>query len=292
MHLRAEWLTLVLLASFVIGEWAARLTRVEALLLRGRLLVKTLGRKLDREHRGVATLVYRGIVAVILLLVPTLALAFLLAAKLELVALVVLVAWFGRSLAPHGGWALWRRAKAEHTPLQLAHLNYIFPDGHAVLRYSITIRAEQFAVGVVGASVWYIVGGLPLMFSYLALATARAQFGGHAFSWGARSAFSLLDILPRLISRVLFWLAALFTPACHPFKAMFAANWLAFLARLLGVALGGPTPTGDIPWVGEGTARLTHTHLRQALVLNLVATLWLALLLNSPTIYKIIIIFI
>jgi hypothetical protein len=292
VHLRAEWLMLVLLVAFIVGEWAARLTRVEALLARGRRLVATLGRKLDRENRGVATLVYRGIVACILLLLPTIAVTALLATKLELVALVALVAWFGRSFATHDGWALWRRAKADHTPLQLAHLNYIFPDGHAVLRYSVTTRAERFAVGVVGAGVWYVAGGLVAMGVYLALATARDQFHGNAFGWAARSAFWLLDILPRFVARALFVLAGLFTPACHPFKAVFARDWLTFVARLLGVALGGPTPSGETPWVGEGTARLTHAHLRQALVLHSVAALWLMLVLSAPTIYKIIIIFI
>lgn len=283
---------LVLLVAFVLGEWPARMTRLEVLFAKGTQIAATLKRKLDRSKRGVATVVWRGIIAVIVLIVPVLAIGIALsqpAPWLPYVTGLVLIAWFGQAFATYGGWSLWHRARADKTPLELPRLKYLFADSHAVLRYSIETQADRFATGVVGASCWYVLGGMPLMLVYLALASAAAQFTSPAFGWAARNVFAAVDAIPRLMSRLLFSLAGCLTPHAHPLKALVAGNWRLFVANLVGGTLGGPMPGGEQPWVGGGTARLTPQHLRTMLVIQLVASILLLLLVASPVAAKLLI---
>jgi cobalamin biosynthesis protein CobD/CbiB len=286
---RAEMLAPLLVVAFFIGEFLAR-GPLSHLLTRGTRLVTRLGSKLNRDKRSVATLVYRGMVAIFMLLVPAMLIAALLSQPIPWVAVLgafLLVAWFGHCFASFTTLTMWRRAKADGLPLELPGLDYLFADSHAVIRYLVTTRMEAFAVGIIGGSVWYLLGGFPLMAAYLTLAaSARAYHNSFAFGWAARSLFGLMDILPRLISLVLIHLAAIFTPHCKPFAQLFAKHWLSHVAGILGVALGGPTPSGETPWFGTGTARLTPQHLGRAIYLLLVASVLCVLLLASPQIYK------
>lgn len=289
-HARAEWLVLLLPVAFVVGEFLTRLLGIERLFTNGNARIARLGRKLDRTRRGTATLVYRGMVAVAMLVIPAMLFGAVLsqpAPPVQLAALILLVLWFGHAFAMQSGWKLWQRAVADTTPLELPHRDYLFADSHAVLRYSIVTRAEFFATGIVGASFWYVIGAWPLMAAYLALACATTHFHGAAFGWAARSLFALMDFVPRLIARTLFAVAGLFTPQVRPFALFLRADWRSFVAHLFNIALGGPTPEGEMPWVGEGTARLTPQHLRRFLVLTGTASILLVLLLASPMIYNI-----
>lgn len=287
---RAEWLVVLLCVAFCVGEVPARITGFSVLLQRGSKLAAKLDRKLNRATRGIATLVYRGIIALSLLLLPVIVGAIFISQPivwLQWVVMLLLVLWFGQCFATHAGWHLWRRAKAEKTPLELPGLDYLFADHHAVLRYSIEARADAFAVGIVGACFWYLLLGLPGMAAYLVIVTANEKFIGVAFSWAARSLFRLVNFFPRLISRLLMVLAGFLTPRAHPLRAMMVSGWRGFLAKLLDVALGGPMPGGERAFIGKGTARLTPHHFRSALVLFTVASVWLVLLLASPTLYRI-----
>lgn len=290
IHARAQWMVLVLVIAFVLGESLSQLSRFELLLARGRDFVARFGRKLDRKNRGIATLVYRGIVAVALLITPALIAGLVLeqhGKTLELPILLLLVLLFGHFFATSSGWQLWQRARSDHTPLELPQHDYLFPDAHAVLRYSVESRALHFAAGIVGASFWYVLLGLPALFAYLTLATAARSYRGSAFGWAARSLFRLVDIVPRTISVILYFLASIFVPGARPFASLRSRSWRDYTAQVLGVTLGGTSPTGALPWVGDGTPRLTHTHLRRALMVNAVASLWLLLLLASPEIAKV-----
>lgn len=288
LEARAEWLTVLVVAGYLVGSLLAQRIVAQALQAASDA-VRRLGQKLDREQRGAATLVYRGMVAVLILLLPALLIGALLSRPVAWVSLAssaLLMLWLGHCFATWPNLALLRRMKASLVPLQLPALPYLFADGHAVIRYLIERRMEAFASGVVGTCCWYLAGGWVLLATYLTLAHAARLYRARlAFGWAARSLFALMDMLPRLLSRGLLALAAVFTPHCHPLASAFAPNWRSAVARTLGVSLGGTTPEGEQPWVGDGSPRLAAADFRRCLHLLLAATLLLVLLLSSSVIY-------
>lgn len=289
---RAETLAAFVALGFFVGEFLARgpLTQLLTFLAQ---TTRTLGHKLDRENRSVATRVYRGIIAVLMLVFPAIIAAAALSQHipwLKLLAVLLLIAWFGYCFATIHSIALLRRAKRGGLPLELPNLNYLFADTHAVIRHLITTRIQAFAIGVVGGCFWYVAGGLVGMAMYLSLAAAHNAYHSRAaFGWAARSLFALANALPALITRALIFCASLFTPHSKPFKGACASDWQTGIATTLDIALGGPTPSGDMPWVGQGTARLTPNHLQRAMQMLMTATVLLVLLLAHQELYNILI---
>jgi cobalamin biosynthesis protein CobD/CbiB len=284
LKLRAQLLAALIVLGYVIGEFFAR-GPIALLLNAGDALVVRL-KKLDKPNRGVATLVYRGMIAVFMLLIPAMLAAALLSKNipaLKLFSYALLVIWFGHCFETFRTISLWRRAKIDGLPLELPGLHYLFADSHAVIRYLVARRIQGFTVGVVGGSFWYLIGGLPLMAAYLTLAAAADTYRTPVFGWAARSLFLLMDIFPRFISRILLTLASLFTPQTKPFAGLFATSARAGIASTLDIALGGPMPKGELPWVGKGTARLTPKHLQRILTMILASSVLLVLLLVSPS---------
>ena len=288
LKLRAEILAAIIVLGYLVGEFLAR-GPFSMLLDAGDRLVLRLT-KLDKPNRSVATLVYRGMIAVFMLLIPAMFAAALLSQDipaLKIVSYLLLVLWFGHCFETFRTLALWRRAKADGLHLELPWLDYLFADSHAVIRYFVARRIHGFTVGVVGGSFWYLVGGLPLMAAYLTLDATADTYRSAAFGWAARSLFLLMDLVPRFISRVLLTLASLFTPQTKPFRGLFAATASRRIANMLDIALGGPGPKGESPWVGKGTARLSAKHLQRILILILASSVLLVLLLTSPSLYNI-----
>jgi hypothetical protein len=289
---RAQSLAMLLVLGFVVGEFLAR-GPFSTLLRRGQQLMGTLGRKLNREHRSVATLVYRGIVAVLMLLAPAIVAASLLTRPLawvELLSALWLVAWFGHCFQTVATWRLAARAKHAGLALEIPGLDYLFSDSHAVIRYLIARRVDAFAIGIVGGCFWYVAGGPVAMAIYLVLAAACRTYRAHvAFGWAARSLFALADSLPKLIARALLFLAAYVTPHTKPCSGLRARDWLTAVAATLDIALGGKTPEGEIAWAGTASARLTHAHLARAIQLLVAASVWLLLLLAHQHLYNILI---
>lgn len=279
---RAETLAALVAIGFIFGEFLARGPFTQSLRA-GNAIIRRLMHKLNRENRSVATLVYRGIVALLMLLAPAIIAAGLLGRAipwLEWLVALLLITWFGHCFQTITTLRRIARAKTDGLALELPQLDYLFSDSHAVIRHLITARFHAFAIGVVGGCFWYMAGGLIAMAIYLTLAAAcRAYQPSIAFGWAARSLFMLAHAVPNLIARALMFLAAFFTPHCKPFAGLFAKRWLAALAATLAVALGGKTPEGELPWVGSGSARLTRAHLRRAMHLLAVATMLLVLLL-------------
>ncbi len=279
---RAEFLAPLVAGGMLLGDLFAR-GLFAGLVERGQGLVERFGR-LDKQKRGVARLVYRGIIAVLMLLVPTLAIS--LAISLQPWHLIAeapfFFLWFGHCFALWRGVAFAASTKKNQPPLELPGLAYLFADGHAVLRYVIVTRLEAFAIGILGSCFWYVVGGLPAASSYLVLASASRIYRSKlAFGWAARGLFQLMDLIPRQLSRVLFFVAALFTPGTRTFQLLRIRPWRVAVANLLALSLGGPSPRGEEAWAGTGTARLTYAHLRRALLLIITAGIVLSLLLAT-----------
>lgn len=285
---RAEALSLVLVAGYGVGSLIAA-GPFTAWMQRLQQLVAQLGTRLDKPNRGIATLVYRGIIAVLMLLIPAIAFAALLMQPLPWLKPVVAfmgVAWFGHCFQTLPTLRIWRLATAGKLPLEINEVDYLFADTHGVIRHLIRARLDAFAIGIVGASLWYLGGGLIAAALYLTLGTAARQFRPTAFGWAARSLFALLDVVPRFLARTTLALAALFTAGARPLHAIAARSWPLFIARLMDVSLGGYSPAGDLPWVGDGTPKPTHTDLRRLLTLTLAATALLVLALNASYIYN------
>jgi cobalamin biosynthesis protein CobD/CbiB len=281
---RVDLLTVLVLVGLCASPLAER-GPFANLVQAGRTRVLRLSNKLNREQRSPATLVYRGIVALLMLLLPACIVGLALATPAlwsQLVIMLSMVLWFGYCFAATSTLALWQSARANRLALELPHLDFLFADGHAVIRYVIALRMEAFAVGIVGAGCWYVVSGWMGMALYLTLAAANAAYGQSlAFGWAARSLFRLADFLPRAISRILIAVAALATPHCRPVASILASSWRKAVAKTLCISLGGVGPHGAEPWMGSGKARLTHQHLRRTLYLLGVATLLFMALLQS-----------
>ncbi len=281
---RAQWLAPLVMAAMLLGDPFSR-GPFEAVLARGEQLVARLGR-LDKKKRGVARLVYRGMIALMLLLIPTMAASIAIEMQPwhRLVSGAFFFLWFGHCFQLWRSMARWHRAKADGLKLELPGLDYLFADSHALVRYLVATRLEAFAVGIVGASFWYILGGLPVAIGYLILATAATAYRDSlAFGWAARGLFQLMDVLPRFIARILLTLAAIFTPQTHPLAALNLRPWRVAMADLIGGALGGPGPNGNLPWAGNGTARLGPEHLRRVIGLLVAAGLLFSIGLAGET---------
>lgn len=292
---RAQWLALLLIVGYSVGSLLARGPFLAALRAGGEIVL-SLGRKLNRERRSVATLVYRGIIAVMVLVLPAGGAGLLLSVSIpwvEALSALLLVVWFGYCFQTLPTIALYKKAKTDGLGLQILELDFLFADSHAVIRHLITTRMDSFAIGVVGASFWVVAGGWMPTAIYLALAAAASAYRPClAFGWAARGLFALMDVVPRLIARILLMLGAIVTPQTKPFAGLFAPHWRNVVTETLHISLSGPTADGQVTWVGTGTARLTHLHLSRALHLLFAATIWLALLLVSPIAYKLLIKFI
>lgn len=267
------------LSFFIAHSWMQSLCRY------GRGLIATLGTRLDRSHRSVATRVYRGIIVVLLLLIPAMVIPALLDRHLptsRYLFAVMAVFWFGHCFWTGQTFRAWRQARAGKLPLELASIDYLFVDHHGVIRYLVAQRMEAFARGIVGVCFWYVLAGLPGAFAYSCLAADAAEYTSSAFGWAARHLFRLVDFAPNLIARALLAVAGIFVSGTHPLRALRSGSFSGFIAELFGLALGGVSPLGNRPWVGKGTAKAEPRALYQLLALSLAATWLLILLLCLP----------
>lgn len=302
--LRAEYLVPILLIGLLIGEPLARLLRFPLLRAKLGTLIATLRRKLNRPNRSIATRLYRGMVALAMLVIPAIALGLWLMQRAEWVQLlsaILFVALIGEIARPYRLLGYRRMARSGRITLQSDEAHYLFADTHGQLRYLILQTGERFTL-LVGASLYYLAADLPGLLGYLALAATARYFhpalpDNRAFGWSAYGLFTLIDALPRFLAGLLLWLAAWCTPGSAPLSALrhfatAASQAHGWLAYLLGIALGGPipSPAGErsLPWLGNGPARAEPAHYSRALTLTGAATLLWLLLLSATNILDII----
>jgi adenosylcobinamide-phosphate synthase len=277
-------------------------------------LADILERKLNRDNRSQVDRAFRG--AFVLTLVVVLCLAVGLGVVwisqsypygwvLEQVLLITLLAQ--RSLYSHvrrvaialetGGVADGRTAVAHIVGRDPQRL-----DGHGVARATIESCAENFSDGVVAPIFWYVLFGFPGILIYKAVNTLDSMIGHRsdryrAFGFTAARLDDVLNVIPARIAGLLLVLAALFTPATKPGRALKTmlrdgakhrspnAGWPeAAAAGALGVALGGPRfyAEGAVAeaWMGEGSAALQPSAIRRMLYLYAVACLLTVLLVT------------
>jgi adenosylcobinamide-phosphate synthase len=176
-------------------------------------------------------------------------------------------------------------------------------DEAGVARAAIESAAENFSDGLVAPLFWYVLFGLPGIAAYKAVNTLDSMIGHRtethrAFGWAAARLDDLVNLVPARLAALLLAMGALVIPwasAKRALATMFRdagkhrsvnAGWPeAAMAGALGLSLGGPRQyTGDHaddPWIGAGSRNASPADIRRALTVNLVSSLWLALILAA-----------
>lgn len=168
-------------------------------------------------------------------------------------------------------------------------------DAHGVGRAAIAALGEGFAGRVVAAAFWYLLLGLPGLWTYAAVRALADSIGLpverlRAFGFTASRLDFALGAIPYRLAALAIAVAALFVPRALPGRALAAAardgrrhprfnvGWpVAALAGALGICLGGPELRGGdrlmVPWLGDGSARLRSPDVRRAAYLYVIACL-------------------
>ncbi|MEJ8310701.1 adenosylcobinamide-phosphate synthase CbiB [Agrobacterium larrymoorei] len=265
-------------------------------------LIALLDRKWNREQGSFSNREAKGVLALVVFLGITVAVALLLQKVLLLLPLgLLLVAIVGASLPAQK--SLEDHVAAVATALESEGLeggrkavsmivgrDLDQLDEAAVCRAAIESLAENFSDGVVAPSFWLGLLGLPGGAGYKAINTADSMIGHRtprheAFGWASARLDDLVNLPASRLTAFLFVVAAIFVKGASPLEAMRAvardakhhrspnAGWPeSALAGALGFALAGPRSYGgqmiQARFMGEGGRRdLTAADIRKALKL-------------------------
>ena len=182
-------------------------------------------------------------------------------------------------------------------------------DDFGIVRTAMGYSAVAFDKGLVAPCLWYLIGGLPLVYVYFVLSFMVWRFGrcghGSGFVDVPAALEKLMGIIPSLFSGALLTAATAVTPSAK-ITRVFLMWWkdkdsvpyaqggmvLSAMALPLQISLGGPVrdiggarlPNG---WVGEkdSTAKVARGHLKRAIFMNVIALLLFVLALLSAYIY-------
>jgi len=269
-------------------------------------LIALLDRKWNREQGSISNREAKGVLALVVFLGVTVAIALALQNILLIFPLgLLLVAIVGASLPAQK--SLKQHVEAVATALDSEGLeggrkavSMIVGrdpdqlDEAAVCRAAIESLAENFSDGIVAPSFWLGLLGLPGGAGYKAINTADSMIGHRtprheAFGWASARLDDLVNLPASRLTAVLFIVAAIFVRGASPQAAMRAvardakhhrspnAGWPeSALAGALGFALAGPRSYGgqmiQARFMGEGGRRdLTAADIRQALKLARIA---------------------
>ncbi|MDQ1187422.1 adenosylcobinamide-phosphate synthase CbiB [Agrobacterium larrymoorei] len=269
-------------------------------------LIALLDRKWNREQGSISNREAKGVLALVVFLGVTVAIALALQNVLLIFPLgLLLVAIVGASLPAQK--SLEQHVEAVATALDSEGLeggrkavSMIVGrdpdqlDEAAVCRAAIESLAENFSDGIVAPSLWLGLLGLPGGAGYKAINTADSMIGHRtprheAFGWASARVDDLVNLPASRLTAVLFIVAAVFVKGASPQAAMRAvardakhhrspnAGWPeSALAGALGFALAGPRSYGgqmiQARFMGEGGRRdLTAADIRQALKLARIA---------------------
>ncbi|MDR6103708.1 adenosylcobinamide-phosphate synthase [Agrobacterium larrymoorei] len=269
-------------------------------------LIALLDRKWNREQGSISNREAKGVLALVVFLGVTVAIALALQNVLLIFPLgLLLVAIVGASLPAQK--SLEQHVEAVATALDSEGLeggrkavSMIVGrdpdqlDEAAVCRAAIESLAENFSDGIVAPSLWLGLLGLPGGAGYKAINTADSMIGHRtprheAFGWASARLDDLVNLPASRLTAFLFIVAAVFVKGASPQAAMRAvardakhhrspnAGWPeSALAGALGFALAGPRSYGgqmiQARFMGEGGRRdLTAADIRQALKLARIA---------------------
>lgn len=283
------------------------------------VLFGRLGDKLAKPGRARADLVFRGflVTGFAVFMAVLLGRAALLAKEFLHLYAVPEIFFVASCLASGAVWAsLWRLYKVLAKPgsekgayfaiAQTTRLNLNSTDNFGITRAGMALAARSLDKGAVAPVLWYLIGGLPVLCAYTALATLAWRFGKDGFSKGfgviPLALEKLMGAVPCAITSFLLTVASLITPKAGVARSL--VSWVAFknaapyeqgglpvsiMAYALHISLGGPVQ--DLggaalknKWVGpaKASAKVDHTHLQRGLYIAIIAyILWIAALLGA-----------
>ena len=168
-------------------------------------------------------------------------------------------------------------------------------DNYGVARAAIESLAENFSDGVIAPVFWYILFGFPGLLIYKAVNTMDSMIGYRTIQYKAFGYFAArfddaMNIIPARLSAFFLILASIFVPTANPIRALKIvlrdatkhqspnAGWPeSAMAGALNLTLAGPRHVkGNVleaPWIGEGSAKVTHLDIKRSLYLYTVACL-------------------
>lgn len=285
-------------------------------------LVDVLDRRLNREKRTSPERTVRGFITVLIICglagvigtgIDWLTRNHPFGWPFELLLVVVLIAQRALFDAVSKVEIALRERSLEDARATVAHIIGRDPkqlDACGVARAAIESLAENFCDGVAAPIFWYMVLGLPGLLVYKAVNTLDSMIGYkndryRAFGFCAARLDDAFNYIPARLSGLLFAVAALFTPQAssgRAFRTMFRdadrhrsvnAGWPeGAVAGALGLTLAGPRRYPDRvvrdPWIGDGTARATHIHIRRALRLYAITGLLMTVVIGLAAVARIV----
>ncbi len=183
-------------------------------------------------------------------------------------------------------------------------------DDFGITRVALGFSANSFDKGVVAPSIWYLIGGIPLLFVYCSISFVAWRFGKKGFSKGfgtiALALEKIVGFIPSLFAGFIFSAAAALTPTAKLHKALL--SWwakkgkapyeqggivLSAIAWPLDISIGGPVQdisgsTLKGAWIGpEGaTAQISYEHLKRGILINVYAHILFILALLTAYVYS------
>ena len=160
-------------------------------------------------------------------------------------------------------------------------------DDHGICRGLTEHLASELGRWLVGPVFWYLLGGLPGLFLYVAVLAlahgfARDDEARTGFGWMAVRLERIAGWLPGRLAGVLVVLASLLAPTARPIQAWRAmVKWAGTLPTpafgwpaaaytgALSIELGGPNAAEGrpLPWFGEGSPRIGARDAHRAMIL-------------------------
>lgn len=184
-------------------------------------------------------------------------------------------------------------------------------DRYGITREGISYLSVSFDKGLVAPSLWYLVGGFPLLVTYAAVSFLAWRYGQFGVTKGfGRVSLALEKVMgygPSLLSGFFLYCASAVTPTAK-IRTSIGQWWknrdafayeqhgltVSAMAWPLNVSLGGPIQdlTGKMykrAWIGpEGaSAQLERHHLKRAIFLNVVAHLLYFVALLTAYVYAV-----
>ncbi|MCD8497723.1 MAG: cobalamin biosynthesis protein [Alphaproteobacteria bacterium] len=276
------------------------------------------GDKLGNPHRLRADLVFRGFMLTCFVVLIAVSLGRAAEIFTQIYPVYALPEILFVSLCLSGG-ALWKSLMKLYGVLekpgsekgvyyviaQTTRANLNSTDNYGITRAGLALAARAFDKGLVAPVLWYLIGGLPFVFTYSALAALAWRFGKDGFSKGFGAVPSGLEkalgFVPSIFAGFLLTLASIITPAAGIGRSVI--SWFSFknaapyaqgglplsvMAYALNVSLGGPVKdlNGSAlknVWAGpsKASAKVDYHHLKRGLFIVMIACIfWLVTLLG------------